>query len=113
MSRRARVVTFFLLLLTLRAGALVTAFAAFGLFSGHDGVTIDSSKQVGPCTHGLVPWRVQATVRVKNPSSHIRRLSGAQLYVTYTLPGKQVELAKNVSVVSSGGVRCGTLVAGR
>src|SRR5437588_13029228 len=98
MSRRARVVTFFLILLTLGAGAFVTAFAAFGLFSGHDGVTIDSAKQVGACTHGLAPWRVQATVRVKNPSSHIQRLSGAQLYVKYTLPGKQVGLAKGVPV---------------
>jgi hypothetical protein len=111
-SRRARVVTFFLVLLTLGAGALFTAFAAFGLFSGHDGVTIDSAKQVGPCANGLAAWRVQATVRVKNPSSHIRRLSGAQLYVTYTLPSKAVGLAKNVSVVSSGGFRSGTLVAG-
>src|SRR2546422_7097982 len=105
MSRRARIATIGLVILVLGGGAFVTAFAAFGLFSGHDGVTIDSAKQVGACSNGVAPWQVQATVNVKNPSSHVRKLSGAQLYVTYTLPGKAVGLAKHIQVVSTGGFR--------
>jgi len=111
-SRRARLATIGLVVLVLGGGAFITAFAAFGLFSGHDGVRIDSAKQVGACSKGLAPWQVQASVAVKNPSSRVRRLSGAQLYVTYTLPGKAVGLATHVHVVSTGGFRTGTLVAG-
>ena len=112
MSRRARIATIGLVVLVLGGGAFVTAFAAFGLFSGHDGVHIDTAKQVGACSKGTAPWQVQATVNVKNASSHARRLSGAQLYVTYTLPGKAVGLAKHVQVVSSGGFSRGAIVAG-
>ena len=112
MSRRARIATMGLIVLVLGGGAFITAFAALGMFSGHDGVTINSAKQIGACSNGVAPWQVQATVNVKNPSAHVRKLSGAQLYVTYTLPGRAVGLAKQVQVVSTGGFSTGTLVAG-
>src|SRR5204863_9666686 len=51
-------------------------------------------------------------VTVKNPSSHVRRISRAQLYVTYTMPGRAAGLARQVQIVSTGGFNTGTLVAG-